>query len=172
MIPSVSAGSNHVGASETWIAQVNWPPGAAASATPGEAAASPRAVSARTSRRVRSDCFEPPFRLLLRRAILFLHMAASSGGLAANLDHPHKNVSTFRVGCRRSRGFDRDVLVGRGIGKVGNQAEPGFSDPRPRAVDERELPDRSDDGFLVHELLHLFQDRRAPFVIELGGLLR
>src|SRR5947207_8950321 len=54
MSASVAAGSNHVGAKETWIAQVNWLLGAAAHAMPGAPLAKPRAVNARTSRRVRS----------------------------------------------------------------------------------------------------------------------
>jgi hypothetical protein len=32
-IPGVSAGSNHVGASEMWTPQVTWPSGAAAAGT-------------------------------------------------------------------------------------------------------------------------------------------
>src|SRR5438477_7520053 len=64
MSASVAAGSNHVGAKETWIAQVNWPLGAAAHAMPGAPLANPRAVNARTSRRVRSACFEKPLRAL------------------------------------------------------------------------------------------------------------
>src|SRR4051794_18680649 len=48
----VSAGSNQVGASETWTPKVNWPPGMAAKAAPGPAATAPKATTVSTSRRV------------------------------------------------------------------------------------------------------------------------
>ena len=52
MMPGVSAGSNHVGASEMWTAHVSCPSGPAASAVPLLAATMPRADSAITARRV------------------------------------------------------------------------------------------------------------------------
>src|SRR5262249_15458395 len=57
MNPSVSAGSNQAGASDTWIAQVSCPLGPAARATVGAPAAAtmPSAVPASTSRRVRHE---------------------------------------------------------------------------------------------------------------------
>src|SRR4051794_26437542 len=52
-MPGVSAGSNQVGASDTWIAQVSWPCGTPAKASRGaETAAAPAAAPARISRRV------------------------------------------------------------------------------------------------------------------------
>src|SRR3954453_8213611 len=52
-MPGVSAGSNQVGASDTWIAQVSWPCGSPAKASCGAAtAAAPAAAPARISRRV------------------------------------------------------------------------------------------------------------------------
>jgi len=61
MIPCVSAGSNQVGASETWMPQVSCPSGAAAKAEPGEAAR-PNAARARASRRVMPDPCRPDLR--------------------------------------------------------------------------------------------------------------
>src|SRR5947209_19593689 len=49
--------------------------------------------------------------------------------------------------------LDRNVLVGTGIGESRDQAEAGFADLRPVAVDEGQLPDRRDHGLLVHQLL-------------------
>ena len=51
--------------------------------------------------------------------------------------------------------FQRDVLIRRGVGEQRNLAEAGFGDPRPRAVDEGELPDRRVDDPLGHDLLDL-----------------
>src|SRR5713101_7943260 len=51
--PGVSAGSNHVGASETWMPQVSCPSGLAALARRGLLAAKPPAVRAKKVRRVR-----------------------------------------------------------------------------------------------------------------------
>src|ERR1700693_4009394 len=50
----VSAGSNQVGASETWIAHVNCPLGPAGKLAPGTGGASPAAAIVSRSRRVRS----------------------------------------------------------------------------------------------------------------------
>src|SRR5215831_21207802 len=61
MIPEVSAGSNHVGASVTCTAQVSWPSGGPAAriehGTPSTKAAARRAT---TSRRTRADRFALP----------------------------------------------------------------------------------------------------------------
>src|SRR5207237_370451 len=51
MIPGVSAGSNQVGASVTWMPQVSCPAGAAPNASLGAPAIKLAAVSARSSRR-------------------------------------------------------------------------------------------------------------------------
>src|SRR5438874_1854277 len=68
-------------------------------------------------------------------------------------------------------GFQRYVLIGAGIGKSRDQPEAGFSNPRPVPVDKSELPDRRVDRALVDGLLHLFEDRAALFLVELGALL-
>src|SRR5205814_3920214 len=68
-------------------------------------------------------------------------------------------------------GFRRYVLIGAGIGKSRDQPEAGFSNPRPVPVDKSELPDRRVDRALVDSLLHLFEDRAALFLVELGALL-
>ena len=65
-----------------------------------------------------------------------------------------------------------DVLVGRRVGVIRDRTKTRFSDSRPHAVDEGQLPDRCDKRFVVHQLLHFFQDRRATLVVELRGLLR
>src|SRR6516165_7883667 len=52
MIPETSAGSNHTGASETWMPQVSCPSGPTAKAASGAPATSPKAVRANISRRV------------------------------------------------------------------------------------------------------------------------
>ena len=50
MMPEVSAGSNQVGASETWTPQVNCPCGAAARANPGRPAVRPSAANTAEAR--------------------------------------------------------------------------------------------------------------------------
>ena len=65
MIPGVSAGSNQVGASEMWTAQVSCPSGLAARAARCPVATIPSAESAIRPRRVRSDGVLP--RALLAR---------------------------------------------------------------------------------------------------------
>src|SRR5262245_5895382 len=50
--PDVSAGSNHVGASETWMPQVSWPCGPAAAAVRGVPAIAAPALKAKRLRRV------------------------------------------------------------------------------------------------------------------------
>src|SRR5438477_9269957 len=72
---------------------------------------------------------------------------------------------------QQASALDRDVLVGRGVGKPGDPAKPGFSDPRPDAIEKAELPDRGVNGPLVDELLHLVQRSLAPLEVELGCLL-
>src|ERR1700704_6364945 len=74
---------------------------------------------------------------------------------------------------RRGRltALDGDVFVGSGIGESREQTEPGLADPRPDAVDERQLPDWRGDGALVNQLLRLVEDSLPLFVIELDRLL-
>src|SRR6516225_7334357 len=67
--------------------------------------------------------------------------------------------------------LDRDVLKGRGVGKVRDQPEPRLSDPRSDAIDKAELPDRRVNHPLGDDLLHLVEDRRTLLVVEFGGLL-
>src|SRR5215208_603223 len=71
--------------------------------------------------------------------------------------------------CAPLRALQRDLLVGAGIGEAGDQAEPGLAHSRSDAVDEGELPDRCEHRALVHELLHLFEHRRAFLGIQLGA---
>src|SRR5262245_16228988 len=57
MMPGVSAGSNHVGASETWTPQVSCPSGAACAAwAPGMATAAATSSPRMTGPRRRVDC--------------------------------------------------------------------------------------------------------------------
>src|ERR1700687_6060765 len=69
-------------------------------------------------------------------------------------------------------GFNRQVFERCGAGKAGAPVEPRLPDSRANAVQEAELPDRRVDRLLVNQLLHLRQDRRALFMVELVGLLR
>src|SRR5580692_5007047 len=80
-------------------------------------------------------------------------------------------MSRLSQGAPRLRPFQRDVLVGRGVGEAGYQPKPRLSDARANAVDEGELPDRRVDRPFVDDLLHLVQDRLAFLVIELDRLL-
>src|SRR5260370_26458868 len=68
-------------------------------------------------------------------------------------------------------GLQGDVLVGRGVGEIRDQAEARFSDPRPDRVDEGELPDRRGERAPGDELLDLVQDRLALGMVQLGRLL-
>src|SRR6266566_9601881 len=70
-----------------------------------------------------------------------------------------------------SRALDRDVLVWPGIGEGRDQPEPRLLDPRPKGVDEGQLPDRRKHRLVMEELLDLVQQRRALLLIQLGGLL-
>src|SRR6516162_3547188 len=142
MIPCVSAGSNQVGASDTWMPQVSCPSGPAAPADPGVPATSPRAARTRTSRRV----------------------------TLLPIDGPRLSRSTVRLPCCL-RGFDRDVFEGSRVREVGDQAEPRFADPRADAVEKTQLPDRCVNHPLREDLLHLVEDRRAFLALELGCLL-
>src|SRR5687767_1021864 len=123
-MPCVSAGSNQVGDSETWMPQVNSPAGAAARPMAGMPTTIPSALAASSSRRVRPKrCSEPSFR-------------ASSDNLIT-----YPPVLVF-ADFGRSRPLERDVLVGRGIGEARNQLEAAFADPRPDPVEEAQQPDR------------------------------
>ena len=52
-----------------------------------------------------------------------------------------------------------------------DQPEPGLLDPRSRAVQEREFPDRGVDSLLVQQLLQAVEDRFALLHVELARLL-
>src|SRR5262249_10505195 len=52
-------------------------------------------------------------------------------------------------------GRQTQVLVRGGIRVSLDEAEAGFRDPRPDAIEKSELPDRRDHGLIVHELLDL-----------------
>src|SRR5262249_13568181 len=66
----------------------------------------------------------------------------------------------------------REILVGCGIRVAGNQAEPGFPNPRTGAVEKGQLPQVRVDRPIVHDLLDLMERRFAPRVVELRRLLR
>src|SRR5207248_5041230 len=143
------------------------------------------AAAARTSRRVRlvfgrpkpCDSIDtPPCWLSLRslarnvaeeaaKVSAIFKCRTHTKGLAAHArERPPRRVVALA-------GFQRDVLIGAGIGKSRDPPEPGFSNPRPVPVDKSELPDRRVDRALVDGLLHLFEDRAALFLVELGALL-
>jgi hypothetical protein len=67
--------------------------------------------------------------------------------------------------------LERDVLVGRGVGKQRDPAEPRLAHAQADAVDEGKLPDRRKDRPLDHQLLDPEEDLLAPRAIELFGLL-
>src|SRR6516162_4661219 len=142
MIPCVSAGSNQVGASETWMPQVSCPSRAAARTGPGTAATSPRAARPRRSRRVKSLPLAEP---LASRAMI---------------------LPPLPLRC-----LQRDVFVGRGVWEACDQAEPRLADARSNTVEKGELPDRCKDCPLVHQLLHLVQDHLALLVVQFDRLL-
>src|SRR5204863_5731109 len=146
MIPEVSAGSNQVGASETCAAQVSWPEGPAACEMLGIPAVRPSVASASASRRVKP---RP----------------------ACHFDRDESTMLLLIASLRSRSPLDRDVLVGRGVRKQRDLAEPGLADPRAGAVDKGELPDRRVDDPLGHDLLDLVQDRFALRAIELDRLL-
>ena len=140
MNPGVSAGSNQVGASETWMPQVSCPAGAAAPASRGDAGDQPERGERQQiaagqlefrwsrSRFPRAAADDGPHELLRSSGLYDAGLGAVAGDAA-----------------QRMSALDRDVLVGRGIGDSRDQPEPGFADPRPDAVDERQLPDRRED---------------------------
>src|SRR5260370_10938054 len=168
VIPEVSAGSNQVGASDTWMPQISWPcgplVGPAAPAVAGAPAASPRAVAASRSRRLMPKG-SPARAARSRRCTKSLMVPPSDGPvrLGRRAAGPHRLPLLWVL--------ERDVLVGRGVGVAGDQAEPRLADPRPDAVEKAEQPDRRIDRPLVDQLLHLLQDRRALFAIKLDCLL-
>src|SRR5437868_1866978 len=137
MIPEVSAGSNQIGASEMWTPQISCPCGAAR-AIPGAPAARPSAAIASTSRRV-TPIPSPPGgnvpAFSRDEPICLLHAAPVIGG------------AFFREVL--SRALDRDVLVRSGIGEGRDQPEPRLADPRPKGVDEGQLPDRRKHRLVV-----------------------
>src|SRR6266851_7784990 len=106
MMPDASAGSNHVGASETWTPQVSWSD-EAATAKRGPLVIRPTPAANRTSRRPIA-ALPPtghgsrPSRPELISASLQLPVIA---GLAATLDHPSPAVAPFA----RGRGLQHRV---------------------------------------------------------------
>src|SRR5215472_13517327 len=85
MIPETSAGSNHTGASETWMPQVSCPSGPAAKATPGAPAANPKAVRANISRRVNPFAAVPGFPISLNLSLIGHPLC--SDGIAGTQGH-------------------------------------------------------------------------------------
>src|SRR5258708_35099692 len=96
MMPDASAGSNHVGASETWTPQVSRS-GEAATAKRGPPVTRPTAAATKTSRRPiaarpPAGYGSRPSRPELISASLQLPVIA---GLAATLDQPRPTVAPF-----------------------------------------------------------------------------
>src|ERR1700732_542667 len=140
MIPGVSAGSNQVGASDTWMPQVSWPCGAA-----GE-----------TDRR-RKRAWRPPGQVASWPAPTSLLQR----GLGSSVEQPCAGVCAILGEASRTKGLagwsserlpscplQRDVLIGCGVGKARDLAEPRLADARSDPVDEGELPDRRVDHSL------------------------
>ena len=80
-------------------------------------------------------------------------------------------VSAGIFAVRRLRALQRDVLVGSGVREPRDPAKPRLADARSDPVEKGQLPDRSKDRALVHQLLHLVQDRLPLLVVELNRLL-
>ena len=120
MMPDASAGSNQVGASETWTPQVSWP-GEAAAAKREPPVARPTAAANRTSRRPiaalpPTGYGSRPSGPELISASLQLPVIA---GLAATLDQPRPAVAPFARGSndesRAQSQPSRDVAKQRPI---------------------------------------------------------
>src|SRR4051812_9844614 len=116
------------------MAQVSWPLGAAAKLICGAPATNPRALRAKTSRRDRPILLEPLIgtpRLLKSEPMKRLRISATCSSLAPKVDHHCGNVSTFRELLDSehrhpgSGAFDRDFLVGPGVGEILDQIEAG-----------------------------------------------
>src|SRR5260370_33541924 len=80
-------------------------------------------------------------------------------------------MSSASSASSHSAALQRDVLEGARVREILNQAEPRFTDPRPRAVDEAQLPDRRIDGPFGEDLLQLVQDLAALLPLQLDRLL-
>src|SRR5260370_29420882 len=80
-------------------------------------------------------------------------------------------MSSASSASSHSAALQRDVLEGARVREILNQAEPRFTGPRPRAVDEAELPDRRIDGPFGEDLLQLVQDLDALLAVQLDRLL-
>src|SRR5580704_19138175 len=70
-----------------------------------------------------------------------------------------------------SGALERNVLERRGIGEIGDQTETRFTNPRPNAVDEGELPDRRDGRLFINQLLDFSECLAALLRVELDRLL-
>ena len=85
--------------------------------------------------------------------------------------HPTKDRECRSPRHGGSRAFQRNVFVGCCVGEAGDQLETGLADSRSDAVEEAQEPDRRIDRPVVDEPLHLLEDCRAFFVVELDRLL-
>src|SRR3954452_585971 len=74
---------------------------------------------------------------------------------------------TFAALCS----LEREILEGCRIGEARDPAEGRLADPRAHPAEERQQPDRRVDCLLVHQALHLFEDRGPLLRVEFGGLL-
>src|SRR5437867_6343919 len=68
----------------------------------------------------------------------------------------------------RSLALELHVLVGGGVGVVGDQGEARFRHARPVPVEEGQLPDGDDRRLLVDELLDALEDRLALLPVHLS----
>src|SRR5215467_8955236 len=144
MMPEVSAGSNHVGASEMWAPQIISPAGASerpAGASAVAAGDGPRIANVRTN----SEAKRP--RTCFMEASVFYR---AFGSLFS---------------------FQSDIFVGGRKCPARDEAEPRFGHTRTMRVDEAELPDWSVEGLLEDELLDAVQCRLAALAVEVAGLL-
>src|SRR5580765_4504038 len=143
MIPDVSAGSNHVGASEMCTAQIIWP--ADASARPAGASGAPSlgdapaAVIARTTNEAKRP-----------RTCSFMEASCGRDGLFVLESH---------------------ILVRSREYVAGDQADSRLLDPWPHAAESGVQPDGRHDRLVVDHLLDSVQGRLAPLRIELTRLL-
>jgi hypothetical protein len=94
--------------------------------------------------------------------------------------HPDEDLDVIHMAdhCKRgSRGivpslFRRQakILVRGGVRVAGDEAETGLRHTRADAIEEAELPARGVHGLVMHELLHLLEDR-LPFWADPARLL-
>ena len=68
------------------------------------------------------------------------------------------------------RALDRDVFTWRGVSKTRDQTKGRLSDARADATDKGKLQQRRIDRLLMHQLLHLVQNREPFSAVEFDHL--